>query len=166
MSLPSFQGLFLAVLSFAVILSDVSPAVGASTDAERQDAVEILVPRLVLYPGTVISDAQIERRTVRITRAFAAAIIRAGDPLTGLVARRTLVPGQPIAKDALRSPTVVQQGQPVTVHYKDGPISIALSAVALQSGGVGDTIAIRNSDTGRTLRATVRFDRSLDLSSP
>lgn len=166
MALPSFHGLFLAILAFSVFLADVNRADGASTDAERQDAVEIFVPRLVLYPGTVIAEAHIEKKTIRITSAFAAAIITARDPLTGLVARRTLVPGQPIAKDALRSPTVVQQGQPVTVHYKDGPISIVLSAVAMQSGGVGDTIAIRNSDTGRTLRATIRIDRTLDLSAP
>ena len=166
MSLQTFHGLFFAVLASAIVLSHVVPAVGASTNGEGQAAVEIFVPLSVIYPGTIISEAHIERKSIRTTGTFAAAIVTSQDALTGLVARRTLVPGQPIAKDALRSPTVVQQGQPVTVHYRDGQISIALSGVAIQSGGVGDMISIRNADTGRTLRAIIRSDRTLDLSSP
>lgn len=130
-----------------------------------QDVVEILVPRTVIYPGTTLSSDLVQKLVVRDNSQLATAFT-SSDQLTGLVARRTLIPGQPITKEAVRTPTLVQQGQPVTVHYTDGPIAIALGAVALQSGGVGDNITVRNGDTGRILRALVRADGSLVLGSP
>lgn len=156
-----------AALVIGVLLGHQIADAGAQVSGGGAgETVEIFVPVAVVYPGQAVSADTLRRKTIRRQGLAAANILTTADDPTGLVARRTLLPGQFIQKDALRRPTAVQQGQPVTVQYDDGPISIVLSAVAMQSGGVGDTITVRNADTGRIVRATIMENRTLRLQAP
>ena len=159
--LPAAALLLGAALAYRAADADAQPS-GEGT----KETIEIFVPRAVIYPGDAISQELLKTKAVRRDRLSGRAVLTAGDEPSGWVARRTLVPDQPIHKEALRRPTTVQQGQPVTVEYIDGSISIALNAVAIQSGGIGDTISVRNSDTGRVVRATIMQDRTLRLNAP
>ena len=87
---------------------------------------------------------------------------RAG--LVGKVARRTLLPGRAIATLAIGTPKTVANGAQVKLVYRDGGLTIVTSALALEAGGVGDTIRVRNSDSGLTISGTIQPDGSVGVS--
>jgi flagellar basal body P-ring formation protein FlgA len=78
--------------------------------------------------------------------------------LIGKVARRTLLPGRAIPLRAVDNPRVVRNGAEVQMVYVEGDLTIVTSGAALQDGGIGEVIKIRNSDSGVTVVGTVRAD--------
>ena len=56
----------------------------------------------------------------------------------------------------IRDAEVIKQGKPVRVVFSEGPLIISGLAVALQSGGVGDVLSLRNIDSGTVIRGIVR----------
>jgi flagellar basal body P-ring formation protein FlgA len=81
--------------------------------------------------------------------------------LIGKIARRTLPPGQPIPKSAIREPFIIQQGKTVALVFQSGNISITGIALALESGSAGDAISARNPDSGTVIRGVIQADGSL-----
>jgi flagella basal body P-ring formation protein FlgA len=121
------------------------------------------VPKLTIYPGDVISSG------VLGTKRFGSAaaqlpVFRTPDGLVGKVARRTLLPGRPIPLNAVRDASVVQVGKQVRVLFESGGLTITSIGVALQNGGVGDMLSLRNTDSGVTIRGTVQADGSVKVS--
>ena len=55
-------------------------------------------------------------------------------------------------------------GAQVKLVYHDGGLSIITSALALEAGAVGDTIKVRNSDSGLTISGTIQPDGSVSVS--
>ena len=58
--------------------------------------------------------------------------------LVGKTARRTLLPGLPIAANAVGEPKIVTIGAMVRVVFVEGGLTITTYASALQAGVVGD----------------------------
>lgn len=75
--------------------------------------------------------------------------------LIGQSPRRVVSPGRPIREDELTSPRMVQKDDLVRMRYVSGPMIVETGAVALDSGGVGDSIRVRNSDSQAIVRAVV-----------
>jgi flagella basal body P-ring formation protein FlgA len=50
--------------------------------------------------------------------------------------------------------------------FSEGPLTISGLAVALQSGGVGDVLSLRNVDSGTVIRGTVQGDGSVRIAGP
>lgn len=142
-----------------------APALFAGSEAVPT-TVRIVVPRAAVYPGDRLLDGVLEEREVRANPGYAATLLTSREGAVGLVARRTLLPGQPIPKDALRGVHVIQQGQAVSARYDQGAISIVLSGTAIQPGAVGDTISVRNAETGRLVRGRVVDARTVAVVSP
>jgi flagella basal body P-ring formation protein FlgA len=76
------------------------------------------------------------------------------------------VPGQPITKDAVRAIHVVMQGQRVAIRFQSQSISIVMTGAAVQPGSVGDVISVRNTDTGRLVRARIIDAGTLTVVGP
>jgi flagella basal body P-ring formation protein FlgA len=72
----------------------------------------------------------------------------------------------PIPSLYLRDRQVVQQGKPVRITYSHGPLMIAGMAMPLQSGGIGDTLNLRNVDSGITIKGIVEADGSVRVAGP
>ncbi len=83
------------------------------------------------------------------------------ESLIGKTARRTLLPGQPIPKVALRESYIVFQGKTVPIIFQSGTVTITGIALALESGSAGEMISARNPDSGVVIRAFVQPDGSL-----
>ena len=81
--------------------------------------------------------------------------------LIGKTVRRTLLPGMPILIAAVAEPKVVTVGALVRVVYQDGDLSIATYGSALQAGAVGDTVAVRNTESGLTISGVIEKDGSI-----
>lgn len=132
----------------------------------RGDDIEVVVPQIVIYPGSKIEEGLLTTKRLRANSLLREAVFTSRSQVAGFIARRTLVPGQPIAKDSVRAAYVVSQGQPVAIQFQSGAITIVLTGTAVQSGSVGDVIGVRNSDTGRVVRARIAEDRTLSVVAP
>ncbi|MGL4395222.1 MAG: flagellar basal body P-ring formation chaperone FlgA [Hyphomicrobium sp.] len=116
----------------------------------------IVVPVAVsaIYPGAPIRDDQIVEKNYRSVAARAQIVLRRED-VVGKVARRVILPGQPILLMALKDMELVTAGQSVTLMYAADGVEITGRAVALQAGKKGETISVRNIDSGVAVRAVV-----------
>ena len=81
----------------------------------------------------------------------------------GKILRVGLVAGAPILAPQLDLPISVHRGQRVMVTLSDPVMTIKATATALDDGRVGDTISVQNSDSQKTLRATVSRDGGVEI---
>lgn len=147
----------IAAFALVVALMVAAPAHATS--------VELAVPKITIYPGDTIGADLLTVKTFR-ERADQLPVIRSPDAAVGKVARRTLIAGKPIPLTYLRDAQVVQQGKSVRIVYAEGPLTISGLAIALQSGGVGDLIALRNVDSGSTIRGIAEADGTVRIVAP
>jgi flagellar basal body P-ring formation protein FlgA len=128
--------------------------------------LELPVPKAVIYPGDVVSDELLETRAFIAHTVARATIHEAREALIGKVARRTLLKGQPIAVSAIRDPYLVSQGKTAVAVFEHGGLTITTNALALQNGGLGDVVSLRNLDSGSVIKGTVAADGSIRLDPP
>jgi flagellar basal body P-ring formation protein FlgA len=128
--------------------------------------LELPVPKAVIYPGDVVSSELLVARAF-IAHTVARNTVHEGrEALVGRVAKRTLLPGQPIPISAIRDPYVVAQGKTATVVFEYGGLTISTNALALQNGSAGDVVSLRNLDSGLVIKGTVAPDGSVRLDPP
>lgn len=124
------------------------------------------VPKATIYPGDVIASEMLAERLFSSNFTPKAAIYEARDALIGKVARRTLLPGQPVPVNAVRDPYVVTQGKPVIVIFEAAGLTITSYAIPLQSGSPGEVISARNIESGAVLKGAVQADGTLRVVGP
>ena len=146
-----------AALFVGGVVAAALPAVAAAT------VRELPVPRVAIYPGDVIGDEMLVLRSYRVDPNAKLSV--AGDPedLRGKIARRTLLPGQLVPLNAVKQPDVVIAGRPVSLVYEADGLIITASGVALQAGGAGDFISVRNVDSGLTIKGVIAADGTIRL---
>lgn len=116
------------------------------------------VPVVTLYPGDVITDSHL------IDRAFRLAMRVSVDnrlALVGKVARRTLLPGQPIPINAVDDAKIVRRGVPTQVVFRESEMVITGIVEPLQSASVNEMVKARNPDTGLTVIGVVQADGTI-----
>lgn len=94
------------------------------------------------------------------------AVITNPSDAVGKAARRTLVAGQPIPKNAFRQVQLVHRGKPAEARFRMGNLTITATVLPLDDGGVGDIIQARNLDSGRTVTGIVGMDGAIEVSTP
>jgi flagella basal body P-ring formation protein FlgA len=135
----------------------LAAAVISSAAAE----LELPVPRAAIYPGDVISDELLSGRLFVAHTVNRSSVFETREAVAGKVARRTLLPGQPIPVNAVRDPYVVTQGKSSLVVFRTDGLTITTYATPLQSGGTGDVISVRNIDSGSVIKGTVQADGTI-----
>ncbi len=116
------------------------------------------VPSVTIYPGDVIKPNWIVEHDFGSGGPMRGAAIDTPTALIGKVARHTLLPGLPISANAVGEPRLIVDGQKVRVIFEQDGLIIETYAAALQAGGAGDVISIRNLDSGVTISGTVQSD--------
>jgi flagellar basal body P-ring formation protein FlgA len=119
------------------------------------------VPALVIYPGDKISDAMLADAETATQDAAPPNVIWNRADLVGKVARRTLLPGRPIAAIAVEEARAVSIGAQVQLVYDQDGVSIVTFAQALQNGYVGQYVQVRNLDSGLVVSGAVQADGSV-----
>jgi flagella basal body P-ring formation protein FlgA len=148
-----------AVFGLLAMLGALS--LSAPLAAQAQQEMLLPVPTVTIYPNDEIGEEHI------MDRAFIAQTVTRGSvqeersAVVGKVAKRTLLKGMPIPVNALREPYLVVTGKPATVVYVDGGLTITGQATALQSGAIGDTVSLRNAESGLQIRGIVAKDGSV-----
>ena len=138
-------------------------AIGAALAVPATAADGVPVPRIAIYPGDAIAAAVIEERPVKLAAGSEAAFALSRAQLVGKIARRTLLPGQPIPLGWIKEPDVVRAGKPVTLVFSAGGLTITARGTAMQAGGVGDAISVQNQDSGRVVRGVVSPDGNVQV---
>jgi flagella basal body P-ring formation protein FlgA len=137
----------------------VALSIVAGSDFAAGETPVLPVPKLTVYPGDTITEDMLTSRPAQ--NETAATFIIDKQSLIGKIARRTLLPGQPIQRIAIREPYLVLQGKTVPVFFQSGTIMITGVALALESGCAGDIVSARNPDSGIVIRGVVQPDGSL-----
>ncbi len=150
-----------AAAGVALALASGAGLAQQGTDAE---VAMTPVPRMVIYPGDVIRDDMLMDVPASEVQGAVDSMIRSRSGVVGKMARRTLLPGRAILPVALNNPRAVANGAEVRLFYIDGGLSIVTSASALQDGAVGDTIKVRNADSGLTVSGVIQPDGSVRVS--
>ncbi len=129
--------------------------------ASAQMVSTLPVPGITIYPGDPITDEMLTERRFRLTRASLEAVVAGREMLVGKVARRTLLPGQPITINAVESPKLVRRGVPVRIVFTEGGLTIITYAEPMQSGSAGEVIRVRNTESGTVIVGVVQTDGSI-----
>lgn len=135
----------------------------SSGSAALADRVAFIVPSAVIYPGQTIEGKGLLEKPFTIKAEFASQYAVSADQLVGKIARRTLLPGRPVLVTAVNEPHLVQRGLPASIVYKAGGLEITATGVAMEPGGIGDFIKIRNTDSGTVVSGTVLADGRIQV---
>lgn len=136
-----------------------------ATGAYAVEAKMLPVPNVVIYPGDIISDQVLKDRPFKASWAVRMPVYKARDMLVGKVARRTLLPGKPIALNAIRVPDAVKQGKTYRIEFRASGLVISGFGKALSSGAVGEMVSLRNPDSGLVVRGIVGVDGIVRVSA-
>lgn len=143
---------WLAAASLSVVFVSISPVGAARADVGGMGTA--VVPTETIYPGDIISSGQLEEVEVtnpNLTGDYAKRIRE----VTGLVSKRTLLPGRTISVSALRQPYAVTRGSNVRLVMSMGTMTITAAGTPLDDGAVGDSVRARNMDSGIIVNGTV-----------
>lgn len=153
----------MTTLSFANRLLEIAIVLFATAFVSAVPApaqpVMLPVPRVTIYPGQVIDGNMLVERAFRLNGDTT--VTTSKEALLGKISRLTLLPGKPIAHTAVRAPHAVKQGQATLLVFKAGALTITGNAIALQSGGFGDVVSVRNPDSGRIVHGKIGADGSV-----
>jgi flagellar basal body P-ring formation protein FlgA len=143
----------------AIALVIAMPAAAPQT----LDSLELTVPTVAIHAGTVISEAALGVRTVPRAALLNPSVYASRGVAIGKIARRTLVPGQPIPIDALRAPHVIVGGQSVRIVYQSGALRVSGDGIAQHGAGLGEMLTVRRAPTGALVRGRVTSPRDVQV---
>lgn len=146
------------VRGLATVLLVLVAAGGAAAEEKR-----LPVPAVSIRAGELIRDDMITERAFAPNVLGVAMFIEARQVLVGRMARRALLPGQPIPSNSVEDPWTVARGAVVKVVVEDSGLSIVTYGAAMQSGAAGALIPVRNTDTGVIIRGVVQPDGTVKV---
>nr|WP_075855190.1 flagellar basal body P-ring formation chaperone FlgA [Rhizobium hainanense] len=141
-----------AAASLSVVFASAAPVGAMSADGPSLGTA--VVPTETIYPGDIISSGQLEE--VEVTNPnLSGDYAKRLREVTGLVSKRTLLPGRTISISALRQPYAVTRGSNVRLVMSMGSMTITAAGTPLDDGAVGDNVRARNMDSGIIVNGTV-----------
>lgn len=152
--------------ALGVAITVVLLAVALAASAARADDLDLPVPKMTLYPGDVIGDDNLVERAFVARTVARSTVFEDRQGVVGKVAKRTLLPGQPILISAVRDPYLVTQGKVALVVFEANGLTITSMAMPLQNGGLGDMVSLRNPDSGTIIKGMVASDGTIRLAVP
>ena len=133
---------------------EAGPApVTSQTQAQaRKGGVQVLAYTRSLSAGEEILPEDLAWTRVAVAPANA---LRDAEGAIGMIARRPLREGAPVAASDMSAPVVIQAGDLVTVVYENGGVFLSLQVKAMSAGAVGEVISLQNLASRKTLQAVV-----------
>lgn len=125
--------------------------------------IDLPVPASVVYPGQSVLDRGVVTSRFRVPGETLSSYVVERGMLDGRVAARTLLPGRPIMLADLKSPDVVRAGVPTQIVYREPGLTISGIGTPLMSAGAGQSIRVRNVDSGVTITGIVADDGTIEI---
>jgi flagella basal body P-ring formation protein FlgA len=145
------SGHFMAVVSVAD--SDGQPVEQHISGTVIPLAVAAVAVRRISH-GSPITDEDFRTANVRLAALHgAAAVLR--DHLTGMIAKRDILPGQALTVADIAKPELVVRGSIVRMQLLAGGIALSAEGIAKDSGARGDQIRVENPISHATVKAEI-----------
>ena len=141
------------VRGLAAVLLVLASARLAAAEEKR-----LPVPAVSIRAGEPIRDDRITERAFAPNVRGVAMFIEGRQVLVGRMARRALLPGQPIPTNSVEDPWTVARGAMVKVVVEDSGLSIVTNNTTKQTNAPDTLIPIRITDTGVIIRGVVQPD--------
>lgn len=125
-----------------------------SATVQVEATTEVLVAAKDLITGGKITGIDVKKETRRLERPLGN-YLRDEKNLRGMVLLKNLPAGSEITTDAVAAGYVIRGGDMVRIVGESGRMEIIISGEARSSGRIGDRIAVKNSQSGTILQATV-----------
>lgn len=146
--------------SLAGVLFVLAGPLGASAGDKP---ILLPVPAISIFPGDKITAENLTERSFSEPYIRRIQSIDSKEALIGKVARRTLLPGQPIPASAIDTAKVVLRGMPVQLTLVTGGLQITTMASPLESAGAGQAVQARNIDTGVVVTGIAQADGTIRI---
>jgi flagellar basal body P-ring formation protein FlgA len=121
------------------------------------------MPLVTIYPREIIRADMIETRELPFHLVGAGAIAETLAEVVGKASRATLLPGRPIPLGSIEEPRIVRIGAQVKLVFSFGGVLIAGAGTALEAGGRGERIRVRNTDSNAIVTGAVKSDGSVEV---
>ncbi len=132
-----------------VFVLSVFLALGSTARSKAaKETTPIPVPKNVIFPGQVISNALLKERLVPVDYVNRVSVQVNRSDTVGMVARTTLMPNQPIFTNSVVEPDVVKVNRPTIMEYVSGTLRITAEVVPLVSAKKGEFVRARNVHSG------------------
>jgi flagella basal body P-ring formation protein FlgA len=148
--------MFLAALRNVAALA-TAIVVGAVTAAAAEQLITLPVPTVTIYPGDLIDAERLTDHTF-IQSQVANGYVDSQDMLVGKVAKRTLLPDHPISANAIDEDDLIKRGTAVRLVFQQPGLVISTYASPLEDGSAGDSIRVRNTDSGAIVVGVIQPD--------
>lgn len=123
-----------------------------------------LIPTLgtTLRKGSIINASNINWVSVPESQV-GRNIIRNEDQLVGMTPRTQIREGAPIRLSEVNRPTLVKRGALVKINFNTNKISLSTIGKAVQDGGKGDVIQVKNPSSNKIITAVVLGENQVQV---
>ena len=126
-----------------------------------KEVTSIPVPKNVIFPGQVISEALLRERVVPVEYLTRVSVQIDRSTTVGMVARTTLMPNQPIFTNSIVQPDVVRVNRPTIMEYISGTLKITAEVMPLISAKKGEFVRARNIHSGSIVTGIAMGDGTI-----
>ncbi|MEQ1863590.1 MAG: flagellar basal body P-ring formation chaperone FlgA [Micropepsaceae bacterium] len=127
--------------------------------------IEVPAPARDMAIGETISESDLTTVEIAADRA-SATLLTSPESLIGQAARRTLRARSPLFAYDVRRPVVVKKGDLVTIVFDLPGIELTAQGQAQADAAGGDTVAVLNTHSRRTIEARVTGPGAVSVSAP
>lgn len=126
----------------------------AAATVQVEASAEVLVAAKDLVSGAKIAETDVKKEIRRLEKPLNS-YLRDASKLRGTILTKNLSGGAEITSDAVAAGYVIRGGDLVRIVGESGKMQIIINGEARSSGKIGDRIAVKNSQSGTILQATV-----------
>jgi flagellar basal body P-ring formation protein FlgA len=137
-----------------LVIGGTKPAVRLPVAGRAFGLVEVPVLSRRLSQGEAIAAVDLARVEMRADM-LESDVAASEEELVGRAPRRSLAPNQPVRLRDVQSPRLVDKGALVTIVLSTPRMILTAQGRAQQDGGKGDVVRVLNSQSNRTIEATV-----------
>jgi len=112
--------------------------------------IEVPVTSRFIKAGEIILASDITAVKTKISR-LRENYITGEEDIVGMQAKKHLSSGSLVKTNELSRPVVIKMHDPVNITYTSGSIDLKISGISLGSGAIGDTLRVKNEDTGAVM---------------
>jgi flagella basal body P-ring formation protein FlgA len=87
------------------------------------------------------------------------------EKIIGLALKRNIAANTPLKENDLQKEKILSRNSTVNIIYNTPTISLKAIGIAMESGGAGDMIKVKNSSSGKIIQAIIKDDQNVEVLS-